>query len=83
MARATAYNTVELLKPILKTILANEGELPKRIFTSQSQMESYFKGINELTIDASEYPTQRPVSEEKQADLYSKKNISTASKIRS
>ena len=75
IGRATAHNTITLLKPILKKVLENENALPKRIFSNTTEFESYFSNVPDLLIDATETPTQRPDNENEQKNRYSKKNI--------
>jgi hypothetical protein len=82
ISRAAAHTTVASLKPILKQVLHNLDVLPKRVFQTQVEVDDYFSGVPDLSIDATEMPTQRPVNQEEQEARYSKKNISTASKTR-
>ncbi|MCY7350176.1 MAG: transposase family protein [Cytophagaceae bacterium] len=44
MARATAYSAIMRLKPILKTGLTDEGDSPRRVFSSKEDMEFYRSG---------------------------------------
>ena len=82
ISRAAAHTTVASLKPILKQVLHDLGTLPKRIFKTQQEVDAYFTGVTDLSIDATEIPTQRPQDQHEQEARYSKKNISTVSKTR-
>lgn len=82
MSRATAHSTEKLLKRVLKSVLRDVGVLPKRLFSSVTEMEAYFEEVDELVIDATEIPSQRPQNEKEQRERYSKKNINTVTKTR-
>lgn len=82
LSRAAAHTLIAAFKAILKRVLADMGTLPKRILKTQEEVDAYFNGVAELCIDATEIPTQRPVNQKEQEARYSKKNISTASRIR-
>jgi hypothetical protein len=82
ISRAAAHKTVAALKPVLKQVLHHEDVLPKRIFQTQAEVDAYFADVADLSIDATEMPTQRPGNQQEQESRYSKKNSSTASKIR-
>ncbi len=73
IARVTAHNCVSLFKTILKKTLESESVMPKRIFSSISEMETYLAGVEEIFIDATESPSERPEDEHKQEQMYSKK----------
>ena len=62
IARATAHNAIALLKPILKAILTDENALPKRLFLTAEEVETYFSGVSDFLIDATKTPTQRPAN---------------------
>ena len=81
VSRAAAHTTVASLKPILKQVLHHLGMLPKRIFQTQAEVDDYFAGVADLSIDATEMPTQGPANEQEQEARYSKKNINIASRI--
>lgn len=80
MSRSAAHQAEIKLKPILKSILRDEGALPKRLFENVEEMEAYFDGVEALLIDATEIPMHRPDNEDTQKERYSKKNISTVVK---
>ena len=82
ISRAAAHTTVASLKPVLKQVLHQLEVLPKRVFQSQAEVDDYFLGVADLSIDATKMPTQRLGNQQEQAARYSKKNISTASRIR-
>ena len=82
ISRAAAHTTVASLKPDLKQVLHQLEVLPKRVYQSQVEVDDYFLGVADLSIDATEMPTQRPVNQQEQAARYSKKNISTALRTR-
>jgi hypothetical protein len=81
MGRATAHTAIKALKPILKLVLGEQKSLPARLFSTAQDLEAYFSSVGDLMLDATETPTQRPNNEQEQADRYSKKNISTVSRI--
>ena len=60
ISRAAAYTTVASLKPILKQVLHQLSALPKRLFQTQTEVDDYFLGVADLSIDATEMLTQRP-----------------------
>lgn len=82
MSRSAAHSSEKMLKRVLKSVLRDEGVLPKRLFSSVSELEDYFQDVDELLIDATEIPSQRPGNEEEQKERYSKKNINIAIKTR-
>jgi hypothetical protein len=73
IARVTAHNCVSFFKKILKKTLESESVMPKRTFSSVSQIETYLSGVEEIFIDATESPAERPQNEDKQEQMYSKK----------
>ena len=73
ISRAAAYTTVASLKPILKQVLHQLSALPKRLFQTQTEVDDYFLGVADLSIDATEIPTQRPGNQQEQEAHYSKK----------
>lgn len=76
ISNGVAFNYVQLGKRILKTVLTQRNCIPKRLFTDKAEFDAYFQGTDELRIDATECPTQRPVNQADQEARYtSKKNI--------
>ena len=83
VSNATAHNYIQLAKKILYTVLAQRNLLPKRVFETKDEFEEFFTGVDELLIDATERPIQRPDNQELQEESYSVKKNSVPSKIRS
>lgn len=79
---ATAHEYIQVAKSLLCATLANRNLLPKRFFKDENDFEDFFKGVDELLIDATERPIQRPVNQEVQEESYSVKKSSVRSKIR-
>jgi hypothetical protein len=77
MSNRVAFNYVigKLGKQILKRILEQKKSIPKRLFETKEAFESYFKDVDTIRIDATEYPTQRPVNEQDQRDRYTLKKL--------
>lgn len=73
IARVSAHNCISLFKVLLRKTLESESVMPKRIFSSTSEMETYLAGVEEIFIDATESPSERPQNEHKQEQMYSKK----------
>jgi hypothetical protein len=73
MSKGTAHKNVVKLKPYLKCILQFNQVLPKRLFEKKADFDDYFKGIDDLYIDATEIPIQRPQNKEFQYDSFSVK----------
>lgn len=71
--RATAWNYVDKLLPILMASLASLGVLPARLFESQEAMELAFAKADKILLDATERPTQRPKDKDLQVQKYSGK----------
>ena len=65
IARVTAHNCVSFFKKILKKTLESESVMPMRIFSGVSEMESYLSGVEEIFIDSTESPAERPQGEHK------------------
>jgi hypothetical protein len=67
-------NFRRFLKILMKTLL-NNGLLPKKEFVSLEEFIAYMSEQDEITIDVTEYSTQRPQNTNKQKEMYSgKKN---------
>ena len=82
VSNATAHNYIQLAKKILYTVLAQRNLLPKREFKTKEEFEEFFKDVDELLIDATERPIQRPANQELQEKSYSVKKNSAPLKIR-
>jgi hypothetical protein len=73
VARSTAYNYIQLAKSILQTLLKQKNLLPKRYFKDEEELQTFFKNVPELMIDAVERQMQRPSNQELQEEAYSGK----------
>lgn len=73
MSKGTAHKNVAKLKPYLKLILQMNQVLPKRLFEHQQDFDLYFEGVDDLCIDATEIPIQRPQNKEFQYNSFSVK----------
>ena len=58
---------------VLELALQQQQALPKRQFRSVKEFSTYLKEEKEITIDATEYPVERPVDQQKQKECYSGK----------
>lgn len=82
VSNATAHSYIQLAKNILKAVLIKRNLLPKRIFKDVEEFEAFFKDTDELFVDATERPLQRPANQAEQEESYSVKKSSARSKIR-
>lgn len=73
IANATAYQYIQVAKTILHRVLAQRNVLPKRVFKDHAEFDAFFKDVNELMIDATERPIQRPINQDLQKESYSVK----------
>jgi hypothetical protein len=73
MARSKANENVHKLSPILHDTLVQLGVLPHRQFESVAAFKEACQGLDQLIIDVTERPHQRPQDDEQQRDLYSGK----------
>lgn len=73
MARSKAHTRVHQLSPILLQTLTEAGYLPKREFESVEAFKTMLGEIDQLLIDVTERPHQRPQDDEDQKKLYSGK----------
>lgn len=75
VSNATAHPYIQVAKAILRRTLAQHQVLPKRFFADAAEFEKFFEGVEEVFIDATERPIQRPENKEIQQESYSvKKN---------
>lgn len=72
-SEATVSQYLELLKPIIKASLTKLEHLTTRLFKDQTDFDKAFEGIEELAIDVTEIPIQRPDNQEVQKNNYSGK----------
>ena len=77
----TAHTYLHLAKSILYAVLAQRNVLPKRFFKDASEFEEFFKGVDELLIDATERPIQRPANQAVQEESYSVKKSNVLLRI--
>lgn len=66
LSDSAASPYLELLKPCLKAALRQRQALAKRLFTGQKDFDTTFAGIQDLFIDATEIPVERPVNHDVQ-----------------
>lgn len=75
VSNATAHHYIQVAKVILRRTLAQRQVLPKRFFKDDTDFQEFFEGVEELFLDATERPIQRPENKEVQKESYSvKKN---------
>jgi len=80
VSNATAHHYIQLAKAILRVTLAQRQVLPKRFFKDDTDFQEFFEGVEELFIDATERPIQRPENKEVQKESYSVKKTMRAEK---
>jgi hypothetical protein len=75
LARSKAHEQVSQLSPILHQTLLALGFLPEREFESVEAFRARIQDWDQLLMDVTERPQQRPKNNEQQTELYSgKKN---------
>jgi len=77
LARSKANEQVHRLSPILHETLVRLEVLPQRQFESVEAFKAACPGIDQLLIDVTERPHQRPQDNEAQRELYSGKKKDT------
>lgn len=82
ISNATAHTYIQIAKTILHTVLAQRNVLPKRVFKDAVDFQEFFKDVEELFIDATERPIQRPANQGIQEESYSVKKSNVRLKIR-
>lgn len=73
LARSKANEQVHQLSPILHQTLMEMGHLPKREFESVEAFKAALGDLDQIIIDVTERPHQRPQDNEQQRELYSGK----------
>lgn len=71
--RANAFRNIQRLTPILEKVLGKKMVLPKRKINTLDELFEIFPEVNEIFIDGTERPIQRPKDNEKQKENYSGK----------
>jgi hypothetical protein len=72
----TVSQYLERIKPVLKAALGQNTDIKTTIFKDQTAFDEAFKNVDEIYIDVSEIPVERPQDKEIQVNKYSgKKNI--------
>jgi len=71
--RSCAHDWVHRLLPILEVALGKKQALPERKINSIEEFISKFAEVEELIIDGTERPVQRPKDAEQQQEHYSGK----------
>jgi hypothetical protein len=77
LARSKAHAQVHQLSPILHQTLKEMGHLPKRQFESVEAFKEALGDLDEILIDVTERPHQRPQDNHQQQELYSGKKKDT------
>lgn len=80
LARSKANEQVHQLSPILHQTLMEMGHLPKRAFESVEAFRATLGDLDQIIIDVTERPHQRPQDNEQQRELYSGKKNGIPSK---
>lgn len=80
LARSKANEQVHQLSPILHQTLMEMGHLPKREFESVEAFKATLGDLDQILIDVTERPHQRPQDDEQQRELYSGKKNDIPSK---
>ncbi len=73
ISNATAHQYIQVAKRLLRATLAQRKVLPKRFFKDDADFQEFFDGVEELFVDATERPIQRPEKKEVQKESYSVK----------
>lgn len=83
LARSSAHDQVKALLPILQASLADLGVLPYRHFESVAAFQALCEELDleQILLDVTERPRQRPQDGEHQQDCYSGKKNAIPSKI--
>lgn len=81
LARSKAHSWVYQLSPILHQTLMETGDLPKRKFESVEAFKAMLAETDQILIDVTERPHQRPQDNEEQKALYSGKKNNIPSRI--
>jgi len=82
LARSSAHDQVKYLLPILQETLAELGVLPHRSFESVEAFRTLCQQLDleQVLLDVTERPQQRPQDNEQQQDCYSGKKTTYAQK---
>ena len=80
LARSKANEQVHQLSPILHQTLLELGHLPRREFESVEAFKAALGDLDQILIDVTERPHQRPQDNEQQRELYSGKKNGIPSK---
>lgn len=80
MSDASVSNCLTRLKPCLKAALAQQGVLAHRLFANQEAFETAFADEEDLFLDVTEIPIERPANQAVQQDAYSGKKNTIPSK---
>ena len=82
VARSTAHDQVKYLLPLLQASLAELGVLPQREFESVAAFQALCQQLDleQLLLDVTERPRQRPQDKDHQRDCYSGKKNDIPSK---
>jgi hypothetical protein len=71
----TVCDYLKITKKCLKAALQGQDVLVKQVFKNQSDFDKAFEGVEDLIVDCTEIPVQRPDNQDVQKEHYSgKKN---------
>jgi hypothetical protein len=73
----TASHYIQRLSPVLKACLAVHQPLQACLFKDQQAFEQAFADVDEIFMDVTEIPVERPSKDEKQKELYTGKKKPT------
>ena len=68
-----ASTYLDLLKPILKAALERLANVRTAVFKNQQEFDKAFEGVEEIYIDVTEVPVERPQNNDLQKEKYSGK----------
>lgn len=76
-SQATVLEYIRRLAPVLKACLVEHQPLQACVFKTQQAFEQAFAQVDEIFIDVTEIPVERPSKAEKQQQLYTGKKKPT------
>jgi hypothetical protein len=79
--RSNANRCLHYFLPMVEEVLGQKQELPKRKISSMAEFRECFGELDQIVLDGTERPIQRPKNAEKQKDNYSGKKNATCVNI--
>jgi hypothetical protein len=73
LARSKANEQVHRLSPLLHKTLVRLGVMPQREFENAAALQQACQELDQLLLDVTERPHQRPANDEQQREMYSGK----------